>query len=321
MANSNSFHSEALTKLCRFCGCFLSGKYFEVSRYSEDLVTFFYLREETLNADEEIYPSNFCFKCYGRMKNFAKRKSTPSTPLKVWAQHNDACDTCSLYKSLKMGVVGKNKFKNVVLIRNKGRPCKNWTREDSDALSNSVSDNFISPISLDLIKEENPHWRLCTCKICEGLIKTPMKISKCEDVFCLDCLLRSLEGAYGKLCCPKCKIEIEKTDISFSLNSLYLIKTLKLKCQKLCGETFTVERHNEKIMHESSCTGTKTFTLTDVLSIDKQAEVPKTMEKVALHVIRHKIANSEGRNVIKFPSGGSQVRIFTHFINFVQKVM
>ena len=92
-------HKNKLSLLCFVCGEFFK-KSFHVSTHLKNLRKAFYIYDETSYSDENIYPQKFCRKCYLKLMNILKRKTT-TTPISipVWEKHTPGlCKVCTVEK-------------------------------------------------------------------------------------------------------------------------------------------------------------------------------------------------------------------------------
>ena len=153
--------------------------------------------------------------------------------------------------------------------------------------------------------ECNPHLKFCTCFLCQDIIRRPILLVPCEHVFCMTCLIPKVEGTLkSDSKCPQCSTLIE--DITSSKNTVELTKSLKLSCPQDCGITFfaTETGLKEKNEHQCPCpVGNKSSE-----SLNRNNDISREMEEVAMCVIKHKLANSTRPNkTIEFKTGGSRV--------------
>ena len=109
--------------------------------------------------------------------------------------------------------------------------------------------------------------------------------------------------------CPTCERKISKSEISPSRTAVQLLQSLSISCAKSCGAKFQTHNLNEKENHENGCNGPEeSFKLTDILEMPKSESIPRAFEKLAVHVIKTKMAHSTAPDKeISFPTGGSRV--------------
>ena len=112
--------------------------------------------------------------------------------------------------------------------------------------------------------------------------------------------------------CPKSKVAFGFTDIFPSITIPQLINTLRFECENGCGEYFDLGEAKKYQNHKQSCRGPKPPPLSfiHVLSVQANENMPREAEKVALHVIQHKLANSTHPNQVLFPRGVPRVITF-----------
>ena len=98
-----SVHEQCMHKLCRICGCTLTGKIIHnVKDHTGRLnIAFKYkFEEDTVN----IHPELFCHKCYSSLLHFEKRGAKINVTLSSWELHSEKeCSTCSRVTSQSKG--------------------------------------------------------------------------------------------------------------------------------------------------------------------------------------------------------------------------
>lgn len=310
---SGQVHSEVLEKLCLVCGCFLPKLCYDVEKYKEDLSRAFYLNIEECH-DKHIFPQKMCDKCYYKMRNILGRNTTPnSLNVQTWVAHKESC--CPI---CELGSTVRKPGKKAKVSYRTGRPTENtnfWSREHSSNLLAATPPNKLS-IKLDVVNmksENNPQLEMCKCSLCQNIINRPVIIKTCEDCFCITCLLQYVEGKnFSDLKCPECACTFKEGDVQPSRTVEKLLQSLKLSCDRKCGMAFTVFDNLNKVTHEADCQGPqRSFSLMDILKISTSSALPKEAEKVAAHVIRHKMANSTLPNKeVAFCTGSSRVSFY-----------
>ena len=85
-----------------------------------------------------------------------------------------------------------------------------------------------------------------------------------------------------------------------------LVKVLKMDCST-CQKLFSMDEYDSFKLHTSKCvipasTANETK-LTDIFRINKQDQLTRDMEDVALHVLKNKIPHSNSPE-IQFKTGG-----------------
>ena len=155
----------------------------------------------------------------------------------------------------------------------------------------------------------NPHVSLCICEICSEIIKKPIKILKCEHKFCLNCLMASLRGKTEmESQCPSCKIKISKTDASPSTDSETMLSLLPIQC-KACSKKSKIANLGQDKNHTRSCSikelQSKPVLVSDIFSIS-EAQFLRTIEELALYVLKTKMRSNPKSSTIEFKTGGSE---------------
>lgn len=305
---SLEFHTEALKKLCCFCGNIVGKPFFLVEKYEDKIQDVFYI--EKLDS---FCPDAFCKKCYNKMNNVGKRKSTANSyDIFPWIEHADSsCSVCKHFSDIKKGGAKKK-----IAIRT-GRPAANaqpiWDRKLSTELDEKTPPDII-PKDLnkkDLDSSINPQLSLSLCSICDELYRRPISLTICSHQFCFKCILKKFEGRnIDSLSCPKCFIEIRSpTAVTSSSIGIKISSSLQLGCAKGCSSRFTLIELKNKSAHEKCCKGEeKCFKLVDILNIPLGSTMPKDAEKAAAHVIRSKMKNSTLPNKgVRLNTGSSRV--------------
>ena len=117
-------HKNKLSLLCFVCGEFFK-KSFYVSTHLKNLRKAFYIYDETSYSDENIYPQKFCRKCYLKLMDILKRKTT-TTPISipVWEKHTPGlCKVCTDERDTKGGKRKKIKLNLLVAHHQRKKPC------------------------------------------------------------------------------------------------------------------------------------------------------------------------------------------------------
>ena len=314
-------HKNKLSLLCFVCGEFFK-KSFHVSTHLKNLRKAFYIYDETSYSDENIYPQKFCRKCYLKLMNILKRKTT-TTPISipVWEKHTPGlCKVCTVERDTKGGKRKKIKIKSV------GRPSSTketlWTRKRSDDLQASTPNlvpgfNEISA-QVKIPEHLNPQLPHCKCKICSKILFKPVKLRNCEEQFCLGCILPKLEGrSLDELKCPQCGDTIQFQDVSVSCILNSLISSLRLICIKGCNFIENIQNFKSMLRHQNDCQGN---IKKNILSVDDMMKlssnnIPIEAEKAAANVIKLKMKKegSIGTMRVSLPTGGHVSAIIPFF--------
>ena len=185
-----------------------------------------------------------------------------------------------------------------------------WTRAFSDSLKEKIEE---SNVSEDLNISEfdtayNKSLPLCKCGICENILRRPVMLQGCQHAFCLGCIILKFEGKTS-FECPFCQNQFNLSQIIECKVRQKLIESLILKCK--CGKEFKCS--HEFNMHKNICNLVKEgqlMTVNDLLKMDlSQSPIPRSVEKAALKIIRHKIDESNN-GTAEFASGGPRVCFF-----------
>ena len=306
--SSRDLHCTNLDKLCRICGNLLGKKALAKENYITQLHSVFFIN---ITKDLQcIHPPKICMKCYLLTNTASKRNSTISLKTyKNWCPHDDySWGTCARITELSKGALGK--MKNTIKNDQRGRPALSklfWSQEDLDMLSAKCPpDNLPIDIENSYFKEKwNPHLSICMCNICNNILRRPVVLKPCEHAFCFICIAKELRGQDKKSAkCFKCGSQIYE----ITEHGVYekLVKVLKMDCST-CQKLFSMDEYDSFKLHTSKCvTSASTANetkLTDIFKMNKQDQLTRDMEDVALHVLENKIAHSNSPE-IQFKTGG-----------------
>ena len=140
----------------------------------------------------------------------------------------------------------------------------------------------------------NPLLTIWMCNICKNILRRPVVLKPCKHAFCFICIAKELRGQdKNSAKCFKCSstiYEITKHEVYAKL-----IEVLKMDCST-CQKLFSMDEFNSCKLHTSKCvisvcTANETK-LTVIPKINKQDQLKRDMEDVALYVLRKKIAHS-----------------------------
>ena len=118
---------------------------------------------------------------------------------------------------------------------------------------------MIAPIE---IANQEILFELLTCKICKGILRSPVQCAKCGNTYCSICFNNK------KKCLNNCSIVPSSAPW---LNNIIL--SLKFKCKNGCGKLID---YNEYEFHY----------LMNCPNVDYKATIPKLIEKVTLMKIK-----------------------------------
>jgi len=232
------------------------------------------------------------------------KASTYLTPVDWELHSNSNCSVCARYAKSCEGQL--NKFAK----RSPGRPAEfapfsKWTKTQTVLLKEKTpfDENIFEP-TLKLDASINTQLDLCKCRLCHKIVSRPVQIVSCEHSFCLVCVTKELEEKKTRRC-PVCNKSFLFKGITPSVTIRKIVGTL---IAMGCGRNFRIDEARSG--HEKTCRGPppRPLTLTDVLKVETKELLPKDAERVAFHVIKHKIANSHLPNRgILFASGGPKV--------------
>ena len=155
--------------------------------------------------------------------------------------------------------------------------------------------------------------KFCTCAACHDIIRRPLLITTCQHSFCLKCILPTLEGKpIDETKCPRCD------DNNITPENIIPSKYIQNMLVELASQT-NKQDHCSEIMSPSMTPSE--ITLSDIFSLTPSDEIPRDIEDAALHVIRHKIKNSNNPNKsIEFKSGGPRVRVYIKYISSINTI-
>ena len=294
---SVSLHNEALDRLCLVCGgAFVNqDNYYPRNDYEKKLEEAFYYDFTKEGGDD--YPTKICDKCYWKMTNVLKRKTTNNfKAITTWKPSETDCQTCKLYFFAPQRHGGKKTKQKIRTGRRSNTLV--WSRAKSEELKEKILDtvNGVHEVPIESFKTDlNPQLDLCTCSLCDKLVKKPVLVTKCEHIFCFVCLMRVVEGLEIQcLVCPKCTVPIHPDDVVASNSTGKLVNSLRLGCSKGCSKAFPCDKLGIRSRHEEECNGP------DGLITDK----------AVAKIIKEKIAKSTLPNKsVSFSTGGPRVII------------
>ena len=306
-----SSHKSLILNLCRVCGSHMKNKekQFFVNCYLTVLKDVFWIHNIE-NDDPEVHPPKFCSKCYFAMKN-VKKGHAHSQHVTKWEKHEmkTLCKIC-LSKCQNKPGRGRRPKPNLDGFNQHSETKSMWTRAFSDSLKEKIEE---SNVSEDLNISEfdtayNKSLPLCKCGICENILRRPVMLQGCQHAFCLGCIILKFEGKTS-FECPFCQNQFNLSQIIECKVRQKLIESLILKCK--CGKEF--KSSHEFNMHKNICNLVKEgqlMTVNDLLKMDlSQSPIPRSVEKAALKIIRHKIDESNN-GTAEFASGGPRVCFF-----------
>ena len=302
-------HTAALTKLCRFCGLFLTKDHFNFpscEETNEKILECFYI---DVGIDIEIiHPQKMCQKCYSTLKNISQRNTTTPHYIIQWTKHsNTNCFACSQVEKLKKG--GRPKKR-----KRQGPPSTTllWTRQDSDILRKQLPPTTLVPQSIEHLQNKfNPNLEVCTCKICQSIMVNPVMNIKCQRSVCFNCLVSRVEG--NRISGIKCLLCDELANPNLYVVSTTiskLIENLQIECKNSCGTTYGIKDSDKKESHEDTCFGKSrhSTSIKEIFMLGPEDSIPRVVEEATIHVIKKKLTESKLPNKrIEFKTGGSRV--------------
>ena len=269
---------------------------------------------------EDIHPPKICLKCYSKLKNAEKRKTTFKHELHVWKEHHSNCSVCERVNVKQKG--GRPK-KNKSTGRYSGTNIY-WTKADSLTIKTKLPTEEIKILKEDFKVGNNSHLNLCICPCCNEIMEQPVFIINCQHSLCYKCLIPSVEGVkIDTTKCPICLIPISPQSVIQSKTVSEMKECLKTDCEK-CGMLFPANFNMEN--HKKSCfvvEKPETTKLNEVYNLNETSTIPREFEEAALHVIKNKMAKSTlPNNSIEFMTGGSRVScLHIHILYIYKRIM
>lgn len=225
---TESFHKEALQKLCRLCGKIIpanSDKSFECDTYKCDF-------EIVLNVQyvDKTDPNRFCMKCYLLMKCAMKKGKATCFVKRLWNCHSPLqCDICSLFKKQLSG----------------GRPTKS-------KCTTKTTEMHLPEIQIGLMEFSDntnivPLSNIynTSCGVC-AMALTPCSVFLgCGHPVCFKCVPLYCTNNIVK--CSKCIAESSMENITCISSYLQSLLLCQLCICKLCsqtGELFQLIKHS-----------------------------------------------------------------------------
>ena len=169
----------------------------------------------------------------------------------------------------------------------------------------------------------NPNVKACQCPICKNLVRCPVMITKCQHIFCAECLVTSLSS---ELNCAVCKIDVdpETTDIQPAQLAFTIVCNLLVFCT--CGEKIKLQFLSH---YRQQCprqpTGpvqvcpkqaaptplfyhpTNNPTARDILSMQPGEAIPPVVEQVLTHGVKMKMAEMPNATYLNLRTDRPQV--------------
>ena len=214
-STTDIIHSQALENLCRLCGGNLTKKdVFYIQKY-KDLIN----KTVLVNLESELlddnHPKKFCMRCFSTLRNIEKKAITTAFTIVKWDEHCvKNCTTCARSIIAKKGGRRPKKEK-------KERPNSSesiWSRTILNKLINQTpEENLNTKLNMTHFNPQiNPQLFLCTCYLCQSLIRRPVTLTPCEHSFCLQCIVEYLMGKnLADAHCPSCKNNIKSNQVHF----------------------------------------------------------------------------------------------------------
>ena len=308
--SSLDLHCTNLDKLCRICRNLLGKNALAKENYITQLHSVFFIN--ITKGLPCIHPSKICMKCYLLMNMASKRNSAISLKMyEIWCPNDDySCH--ARIAELSKGALGKTK--NTIKNDRRGRP----TLSKLLLSAKCPPDNLPIDIENSYFKEKwNPHLSICMCNICNitMLLRRPVVLKPCQHTFCFICIAKELRGE-DKNSAKYFKCSSQIYEITEHVEYEKLVIVLKMDCST-CQKLFSLDECDSFKLHTSKCvisasTANETK-LTDIFKINKQDQLTRDMEDVALNVLKSKIAHSNSPQ-IKFKTGG-RVSHISHISN------
>ena len=238
------------------------------------------------------------------MTNISSKQTTHiSTVLPEWSIHKDEnCTSCDLHNKLKKG--GRRRKRKAT-----GRPKATssiWSRADSDSLLASAHfhcEKLPLDVTMNQMHENNSNMNICICYFCRNIMCDPVIIQICQHAFCALCLVKNCEGKEGPHQCLECLTVFSYKDLQPCKTRQSCLQNLKIKC--VCEEQFLITEYKKH-----SCGGLQTPHIYEdaIDRLDPQQPIPKPIERMALKVVKHKLAAS-GNGTVEFFGKSTRVRI------------
>lgn len=255
------YHLEALGNLCRFCG----------EKVKEDRVTTdTLLAAKEINAiwdisiwkdDRDRHPTHICHKCFRKVRHFRSGSRTYNKNADFqspsWEKHSRTgpCDTCNLYKDLRLGSRGnKNKFKQAPRTT-QGSIKMTQSLLPFDLNCTDIFNHFHSVFSVRqppnnklAIQDSTPlhQQEFFNCPLCLCILSNPVH-SDCQHSFCSDCLTRLFQFHHNSsVPCPICQEIISFPSIKRCPNLLSIqLENLLVMCTSchMSGPLSTLRCH------------------------------------------------------------------------------
>ena len=164
-------------------------------------------------------------------------------------------------------------------------------------------DNLPTYIENLYFKEKwSPYLSICICNICSNILRRPVVLKPREHVFCFLCIAKdSRRQDESSVKCFKCSSQIYE----ITKHKVYkkLLEVLKMDCST-CQKLFSMDEYDSFKFHTSkcvisACTANETK-LTDIFKVNKQDQLIRDMEHVALHAADGWVNHKSNPNYIFF---------------------
>lgn len=300
-----------LDYLCRICGYKLGEKgNREVKAYIKRLSNCYGEMSRSLAVQ---VPTKFCDTCYRFMTNYETRGYGSTGRENInWVSHNDEnCETCSWIEKVQRG--GRRK---------KNKPRK--SRSLRKIVETAPKDVAQQDLAMEIFDEDiNPNVAACQCPICKNLVRSPLMITKCQHIFCAECLYKALSS---KLKCAVCMADVHPADGDIQPAQLAFAIVCNLVVFCTCGEKVKLQflaDHRQQCSRQPAgpvrvcprrATPTPLFyhpennpTARDILSMQPGEAIPPVVEQVLTHGVKLKMAETPNATYLDLRTDGPQV--------------
>lgn len=146
------------------------------------------------------------------------------------------------------------------------------------------------------------------CTICQHTLDRPVELG-CGNLVCLACITRSLySGCEG---CPCCHVaQLQEHTTTPSKVTMAVLGGQLVECPKGCNRTVRADQYQQHLsskcqeFYEHSTYSPSRTTLSDVLGKDTSTPTTHTEKRVAQHLIKRLMAESQDKALLQVPTRG-----------------
>lgn len=169
--------------------------------------------------------------------------------------------------------------------------------------------SFFPPLPCPVPSFPSTHTNI-SCSICMSMLDRPIELG-CGNMVCLLCCTRWLSTEKQDCpCCPCCDSTLQDHASSPSRVTMSILGSQLVNCIRGCNRTIQAEQYIPHIQSqcqnffEHSTNSPSRVTIQDLLEKDKASPTTPTEKKVAEHLIKRLMAESEQGRILQVPTRG-----------------